>query len=100
MNATRARLSRMSNVIERNILQSAADTEKASDYNSHYLSDRYLEKGDYLRLSTLSIAYNFNKFTDYIQNLRVYASCNNVFVIYRLYKDMDPEVNMRRIDSG
>lgn len=99
MNATRARLSRMSNVMERNILQSAANSEKASDYNSHYLSDRYLEKGDYLRLSTLSIAYNFNKFTEYIQNLRVYASCNNVFVITG-YKGLDPEVNMGGLTPG
>jgi iron complex outermembrane receptor protein len=36
LNATAARLSRMSNVVERNVLQSAVETEKVSDYNSHY----------------------------------------------------------------
>lgn len=99
MNATSARLSRMSGITERNVLKSVTETEKASDYNSHYLSDRYLEKGDYLRLSTLSVAYNFKRFTDYIQNLRVYASCNNVFVITG-YKGLDPEVNMGGLTPG
>jgi iron complex outermembrane receptor protein len=99
LNATRARLSQMSNITERNRLKSATLTEKASDYNSHYLSDRYIEKGDYLRLSNLSIAYNFNLKNDYIQNLRIYTSCNNVFVITK-YKGLDPEVNLGGLTPG
>ena len=99
LDATRARLSRMSNVVERNVLKSAAKTEKTSDINSHYLSDRYLEKGDYLRLSNLSISYSFNKFSDYIQSLRLYASSSNVFVLTR-YKGLDPEVNLGGLTPG
>lgn len=99
LNASRASLTRIGSVTERNILVSAAKSEKASDTNAHYLSDRYIEKGDYIRLSNLSIGYTFKKFTDYIQGLRIYASCNNVFVITD-YKGIDPEVNLGGLTPG
>jgi len=99
MNATRARLSRIADVTRVNVLASIVNTENSKDANSHLLSDRYLEKGDYIRLSNLSVAYNFKKFTDYIQNLRVYASCNNVFVLTG-YKGLDPEVNLGGLTPG
>lgn len=99
MNATRARLSRVSGVTERNILKDAAKEQKATDTNAHYLSDRWLEKGDYFRLSNLSLAYNFRNFGDYIKNLRLYASCSNVFVITG-YKGLDPEVNLGGLTPG
>jgi TonB-dependent starch-binding outer membrane protein SusC len=99
LNGTRAFLSRMGSVTERNILKSAIETNNVNDYNSHYLSDRYIEKGDYLRLSSLSVSYDFKKITDYVHNLRLYASCNNVFVISG-YKGMDSEVNLGGITPG
>ena len=99
MNATRARLSRVGGVTERNILKDAAKEQKATDTNAHYLSDRWLEKGDYFRLSNLSLAYNFRNFGDYIKNLRLYASCSNVFVITG-YKGLDPEVNLGGLTPG
>lgn len=99
MNASRARLSRVSAVTERNILKEAAQNQKATDTNAHYLSDRWLEKGDYIRLSNMSLAYNFGSVSNYIANLRVYASCNNVFVITG-YKGIDPEVNLGGLTPG
>lgn len=99
LNASRASLSRIGSVTERNILVSVAKTDKATDSNAHYLSDRYIEKGDYIRLSNLSVGYTFKKFTDYIQGLRIYASCNNVFVITD-YKGIDPEVNLGGLTPG
>ena len=73
--------------------------EKITDSNSHFLSDRYIEKGDYLRLSNMSVGYNFNSVGKYIKGLRVYASCNNVFVITG-YKGLDPEVNLGGTEPG
>jgi iron complex outermembrane receptor protein len=99
MNGTRARLSRMSGIEERNMLRSVLKTEKTSDYNSHYLSDRYLEKGDYIRLQTLSLSYDLKNVCEYVHNLRVYASCNNVFVITD-YEGLDPEVNLGGLTPG
>ncbi len=99
MNATRARLSRVSGVTERNILRDVVNEQKGTDTNAHYLSDRWIEKGDYFRLSNLSVAYNFGNLGDYIRNLRLYASCNNVFVITG-YKGLDPEVNLGGLTPG
>jgi iron complex outermembrane receptor protein len=99
LNATRARLSRLADVTRVNILANVLDDNKSTDTNSHLLCDRYLEKGDFIRLQTLSVAYNFKKFCDFIQNLRVYASCNNVFVITG-YKGLDPEVNLGGLTPG
>lgn len=99
LNASRASLSRMGAITYRNVLASTLETENVGDYNSHILSDRYIEKGDYLRLSTLSVGYTFKRFSNYIQNLRVYASCNNVFVITG-YKGLDPEVNLGGTEPG
>lgn len=99
MNASRASLTRINSVAERNILESAAHTEKATDTNAHYLSDRYIEKGDYVRLSSLSLGYTFKKFSSYIHNLNVYVSCNNVFVITD-YKGIDPEVALGGLTPG
>lgn len=99
MNGTRARLSRISGATERNLLKDAAKEQKPTDTNAHYLSDRWIEKGDYFRLSNLSVAYNFRNFGDYIKNLRVYASCSNVFVITG-YKGLDPEVNLGGLTPG
>jgi len=99
MNASRARLSRVNGATERNLLKEVVTEQRGTDSNAHYLSDRWLEKGDYLRLSNLSVSYNFKNISDYIQNLRVYASCSNVFVITG-YKGLDPEVNLGGLTPG
>ncbi|NDV57726.1 TonB-dependent receptor [Bacteroides sp. 519] len=99
MNATRARLSNIGDAGIRNLLSSVAETEKGTDINAHYLSDRYLEDGSYLRLSSLSLGYNFGKLGNWVNNLRVYATCNNVFVITG-YKGMDPEITLGGIEPG
>ena len=63
-------------------------------------SDRYIEKGSYVRLQTLSLSYTFrNCFNDWIQDLTLYGTANNLFMITS-YKGLDPEVNMGGIDPG
>ena len=54
-------------------------------------SDYWLEKASYLRLQNLTIAYVFPKI-GYLQNLRVYVTGTNLFVITK-YKGLDPEVS-------
>lgn len=62
-------------------------------------SDRFIENGSYLRLSTLSLGYTFKNFNGWLQNLQLYVTCNNLFTITG-YKGLDSEVNMGGIDPG
>ncbi len=100
MNGTRARHSNVvGNAGNKNLLASVLETEKVSDYNAHFLSDRYLEKGDYLRLSQLSLGYDVGNIGKQISNLRLFATVNNAFVLTG-YKGVDPEVSLGGLMPG
>lgn len=100
MNGTQARHSNVvGNAGNRNLLASVLETERMTDINAHYLSDRYLEKGDYLRLASLSFAYNLRSLGRQIKNVRLSATVNNVFVLSN-YKGNDPEVNLGGLTPG
>ena len=100
MNGTLARHSNIrGNAGLKNVLASVLDTEKATDVNAHYLSDRYLEKGDYLRLANLTLSYNFRNLGSQLKNIRLYATVNNAFVISG-YKGLDPEVDLGGLTPG
>ncbi len=99
-NAPRAQYSAIANAAEKNVLREVATEQRWSDSAfAQAPSDRYLESGNYLRLSTLTLAYNFGKIKDYLQNVTVYGTCNNVFVISK-YKGLDPEVDLGGISPG
>ncbi|MBQ8051322.1 MAG: TonB-dependent receptor [Bacteroidaceae bacterium] len=72
---------------------------RINDTNSQYPSTRYLEKGNYLRLSTLTLGYDFGRLGDWIQNLRLYATVNNVFTITG-YNGCDPEISLGGLQPG
>ncbi len=99
-NAPRAQYSAIANAPEKNVLSEVSTTQKWSDNAfAQAPSDRYLENGSFLRLSTLTLAYNFGKIQDYLQNLTVYATANNLFVLTG-YKGLDPEVDLGGISPG
>ncbi|MBP5418508.1 MAG: TonB-dependent receptor [Bacteroidales bacterium] len=83
----------------KNVLKEFITDRDPSDNLSNIPSDRFLEKGDYFRLQTISLGYTFEKFDDWIQSLQLYVTCNNVFTITG-YKGLDPEVNLGGIDPG
>ncbi len=83
----------------KNVLKEFLTDRPAADNLSNIPSDRFIEKGDYLRLQTLSLGYTFNNLGGWLQSLQVYATCNNVFTITG-YKGIDPEVNMGGIAPG
>ena len=89
-NATRADLFRPSTASTANILVDAGN-ESTSDYNTYKYSTRFIESGSYIRLDNATLGYNFPKISPYIQNLRIYTSVNNLFVITN-YDGIDPEV--------
>lgn len=100
LNGTAAQYSNIGlNAGNYNMLKSVIETEKVTDMNAHFLSDRYLEKGDYLRLSTLTLAYDFKNIGSWIKNIRLYATCNNVFVLTG-YKGLDPEIYLGGLTPG
>ena len=64
------------------------------------ISDRYVENGSYLRLKTISLAYNFPKTwlkALTIENARLTLSCENVATLTG-YSGFDPEVGINGID--
>ena len=65
--------------------------------NDAYISDRYIEKGDYWRCSNLTFGYDFKKLFPLVplQQLRLYVSVQNLFVVSP-YSGMDPEVGQGR----
>jgi len=93
-NATRAQYSNVGMVSAgKNVLASVATEQRATDSSSQAPSDRYIESGSYLRLSTLTLSYNFGKLGNWVNSLRVYGTCNNVFTITG-YKGTDPEISL------
>lgn len=89
-NATRADLFRPSTAMTNNILVDAAD-ESPNDLNAYKYSTRFIEDGSYIRLDNMTLGYNFGKVGKFIQNVRLYETINNVFVITK-YSGVDPEV--------
>lgn len=100
LNASRAYLTNVGNVVSgKNVLASNLTDIPITDGGAHAPSDRYLENGSYLRLSSLSLGYDFGRINEWVKGLRLYATCNNVFTITG-YDGLDPEVNLGGIEPG
>ncbi|MFN0034290.1 MAG: SusC/RagA family TonB-linked outer membrane protein, partial [Saprospiraceae bacterium] len=65
---------------------------RESDANAIKASDRYLEKGDYLKLANATIAYNLGNLGKNLKNARIYLTGQNLLV-FTGYNGFDPEVN-------
>ncbi|AMR32010.1 hypothetical protein A0256_11560 [Mucilaginibacter sp. PAMC 26640] len=75
----------------RNVTKEVAATNE-SPLNSGEVSTRFLEKGDFLRLSNASIGYTFPVKGGAFKTLRVSVTGQNLFLITS-YSGLDPEVN-------
>ncbi len=58
-------------------------------------SDRYLEKGDYLRMANLTLSYNLGAIGKVIKSASVFMTGQNLFVITN-FSGFDPEVNVSK----
>lgn len=98
LNGTLASLNDVNNASNNNIPKFSLG-EPATDVNSFYFSDRYLENGSYIRLdyATLGYTLKFNK--DKIKSARLYLTANNLFVITD-YRGIDPEINLSGTEPG
>jgi TonB-linked SusC/RagA family outer membrane protein len=89
-NGLRADLSLLENLGKQNLLVSAIPT---GIHSSPFGSDEWLESGNYLRWSNLSLGYKFNVANiKYISALRVSVTGQNLLLITK-YTGEDPEVD-------
>jgi len=63
------------------------------NWNSRPTSDRYLEKGDYVKIRNIELGYRISRISDRIsfRNTRVFVRTQNLFTI-SAYSGHDPEV--------
>lgn len=83
----------------KNVLREALTNQNYGDVNSQSPSDRYIENDSFMRLSSMTLSYNFGKLKGWVDNLSVYATCNNVFTLTS-YKGADPEVSLGGLTPG
>ena len=83
----------------KNVLKEFIYDRPATDNLSNIPSDRFLEKGDYIRLASVTLGYTFRNLGGWAQSLQLYATGNNLLTITG-YKGIDPEVNMGGIAPG
>ena len=75
------------------------DPIKESFANPITASSRFLENGNYLKMTNATLSYNFGSFGKSIKGLSVYVTGQNLFVITK-YSGFDPEVNTDKNVNG
>jgi iron complex outermembrane receptor protein len=70
-----------------------------STANAIAASDRYLEKGDYLKLANASLTYRLGNIGKAIKGANLFLTGQNLFVITN-YSGFDPEVNTDKQVDG
>jgi iron complex outermembrane receptor protein len=85
--------------VRRNILNpnnilgnSTTDIYNTNFFNNRYQSDYYVQNASFLRMDNVGIGYNAGRVLGNRMNLRINATCQNVFVVTQ-YKGLDPEIN-------
>ncbi len=70
-----------------------------STNNSYPASTRYLENGDHVRLSNLTLGYTFDNLPGWIKGLRVSVTGQNL-LLFTSYSGFDPVVNTNKEIEG
>jgi TonB-dependent starch-binding outer membrane protein SusC len=88
----------------RNIAKSVYDYSLSlptleSPANSQPVSDRYLEKGNYLRMANATLSYNIGNIGKIFRGVNVSITGQNLFIITK-YTGFDPEVNTPKTVDG
>ena len=65
---------------------------KGNSGDYQYFSDFYLEDASFFRMDDINLGYTFKEVGTWGGNIRIAASCQNVFVITN-YSGIDPEIN-------
>lgn len=90
----------ISNLSLRNIGSAFFNTDvKESTSNSAAPSTRYLEKGNYLKMANLTLAYKVGDIGNVLKNFNISLTGQNLFIITK-YTGFDPEVNTDGSSNG
>ena len=83
----------------RNVTTDVANSDE-SPINSGEVSTRFVEKGDFLRLSNANLGYTFDVSNmRAVKSLRLTLSAQNLFLITD-YSGLDPEINVNKERNG
>ena len=82
----------------RNVTNEAGKSPE-DPFNPGSVSTRFLEKGDFIRLSNISLSYAFNLKSKIVKSLSVFASGQNL-ALFTKYSGLDPEVNVDKQIGG
>jgi TonB-linked SusC/RagA family outer membrane protein len=101
LNATRMEYETLAMISSYNVLKSAY--QKVDGYNilaPAIYSDRYIEKGDYVKLDNASIGYSLDvSKIKFIKDARIYLSGMNLLTFTK-YSGTDPEVEITGLTPG
>jgi iron complex outermembrane receptor protein len=86
------------NLGSRNITANLVGT-KESLANPITVSDRYLEKGDFLKMDNMTFSYSIGNIGKVIKGASIYITGQNLFIITK-YSGFDPEVNTDKSLNG
>ncbi|HKJ41865.1 MAG TPA: hypothetical protein VKA27_07200, partial [Sunxiuqinia sp.] len=67
---------------------------RVTETNTNYLfSDIFIKDGDFLRISNITLGYDFSKLVKYkyLSKVRLFTSVQNAFTFTK-YNGMDPEI--------
>ena len=99
-NNTSATVLGVSNLPSRNIgVDYFKPSLDESTSNSASASTRYLEKGDYLKMSNITLSYRVGDVGHVIKNMNISLTGQNLFVLTG-YTGFDPEVNTDGANAG
>jgi TonB-linked SusC/RagA family outer membrane protein len=98
-NVSRANLSYTPNASTSNLSSYLTADDKVSDSKNNFYSTRYVEKGNYVRLSNATLGYEVNTKSIGIKSLRLYVTGENLLTITN-YSGIDPEINQGGVAPG
>jgi iron complex outermembrane receptor protein len=82
-----------------NVTKTVANSSE-SPSNGNTFSSRFVEDGSFLRLSNMTLGYNFKvKSINWLDNARIYVTGNNLLLLTN-YSGFDPEVNSDANQNG
>jgi iron complex outermembrane receptor protein len=82
----------------RNVTNEAGRSPE-NPFNPGSVSTRFLESGDFIRLSNLNLSYAFDMKNRIIKGLTVFATGQNL-ALFTKYSGIDPEVNVDKSING
>lgn len=90
----------ITNLGTRNVVASLINSDVKEDLsNPITTSDRYLEKGNYLKMANATLSYNLGKFVKFIRSSTISLTGQNLFVLTD-FSGFDPEVNVDKNIGG